>query len=245
MNTFTFIVDCILPYFSFTILGVGIIYRLWRWFSVPLPLRIGLSPIPTNQGGIIGRIAVEFFLFRTFFNSERAFWFIVWPFHVAGLFTILNHLLGLSDGLIQTYLPGVAIPQLTTALFVIAFAAWLLIALLLYILIRRLYKVEVRRMSFFSDYVAVLLILGLVSIGAYMAFFTDTDMTAVARWGTGLMTFHPVSVGSTIFSIHFLFAQALFIYFPFSKLFHPLGQIASRMMTQKEELLNPEGTIVK
>jgi nitrate reductase gamma subunit len=245
LSAFTFIVDCILPYFSFTVLGVGTIYRLWKWFSIPLPLRIGLSPIPTTQRGIIGRIAAEIFLFRTFFNSERAFWFIVWPFHVAGLLTLINHLLGLSDGLIQAYLPHIVIPQLATVLFVLAFAAWLLIALLLYILIRRLYKVEIRRMSFFSDYIAVVLILALVSMGAYMAFFTETDMTAVAKWGTGLMTLRPVSVGNVIFSIHFLIAQALFIYFPFSKLFHPLGQIASRMMTQKEELLNPEGTIVK
>ena len=204
-----------------------------------------MSPIPTTQRGIIGRIAAEFFLFRTFFNSERAFWFIIWPFHVAGLFTLLNHLLGLSDGLIQAYFPEIEIPQFASVLFILAFAAWLLIALLVYILIRRLYKVEVRRMSFASDYVAVILILALVSVGAYMAFFTETDMTAVAKWGTGLMTFHPVSVNNILFSTHFLIAQILFMYFPFSKLFHPLGQIASRMMTQKEELLNPEGTIVK
>jgi nitrate reductase gamma subunit len=100
-------------------------------------------------------------------------------------------------------------------------------------------------MSFLGDYTAIILLLGLISAGAYMAFFTETDMKAVATWGTGLMTFQPISVGNLIFSIHFLFAQALFIYFPFSKLFHPLGQITSQMVTKKEELLNPEGTVVK
>jgi nitrate reductase gamma subunit len=100
-------------------------------------------------------------------------------------------------------------------------------------------------MAFFSDYLAIILLLGLISAGAYMAFFTETDMQNVAKWGLGLMIFYPVSVGSLIFSIHFLFAQALFIYFPFSKLFHPLGQITSRMMTQKEDLLNPDGTAVR
>lgn len=245
MDWFIFLVDCILPYISIPILVIGTIYRLWRWFSIPLPLRIGLAPIPTTKKGIVGRIAAELFLFRTLFGSERAFWFIVWPFHVAGLFTLGNHVLGLADGLLETYAPNIVIPQMKTALFVIGFFAWLLIAFLLYILIRRLYQVELRRMSFFSDYLAVLLLLGLVSAGAYMAFFTDTDMQAVARWGMGLMTFHPTPVGSLIFSIHFFFAQTLFIYFPFSKLFHPLGQITSRLMTQKEELLNSEGMAVK
>jgi len=245
MGTFTFVVDCILPYISFPILVAGTVYRLWQWFCIPLPLRIGLSPIPTTHRGIVGRITTEVLLFRTLFNSERTLWFIIWPFHVIGLFTLGNHILGLADGLMETYLPQLVVPQIATVLYIIAFAAWLLIAFLLYILIRRIYKVEVRQMSFFSDYIAVILLLGLVSAGAYMAFFTDTDMNAVARWGMGLITFHPTSVGSLIFSIHFLFAQALFIYFPFSKLFHPLGQIASRMITQKEDLLNPEGTIVK
>jgi nitrate reductase gamma subunit len=245
LNLFTFFVDCILPYISFSILGVGTIYRLWKWFSIPLPLKIGLEPIPKTVLGIWGRIAFEFFFFRTLYHSERTFWLIVWPFHLAGLFTISNHLLGLADGLLGVYVPHVAIPQIATVLFILAFSAWILIALLVYIFVRRLCKVEIRRMSFFSDYLAIILLLGLISAGAYMAFFTETDMQNVAKWGLGLMTFHPVSVGSLIFSIHFLFAQALFIYFPFSKLFHPLGQITSRMMTQKEDLLNPEGAAVR
>ncbi len=245
MDVFIFIVDCILPYISFPVLIIGTVYRLWRWFRIPLPLRIGLSPIPKTNAGIVGIIVAEVIAFRTLFNGEKAFWVIIWPFHVAGLLTLGNHILGLTDGLIEAYLPGMQIPQIKSALFILGFAAWLLITLLLYILIRRLYKREVKQMSFLGDYVAVLLILGLVSAGTYMAFFSETDMTAVARWGMGLMVFHPEPVGNLLFSIHFLFAQALFIYFPFSKLFHPLGQVVSRMMTKKEQLLNEEGVAVK
>jgi nitrate reductase gamma subunit len=224
---------------------MGTVCRIWQWFKIPLPLRIGLSPIPKTYTGVVGLIASEFLVFRTLFKSEKAFWFVIWPFHIAGLFTLGNHVLGLADGLIEAYLPGMVIPQIKEILFVLGFVAWVLIALLLYVLVRRYYNVEIRKMSFFSDYLAIFIILGLISAGAYMAFFTETDMAEVARWGTGLFMFKPEPVGNLIFSIHFLFAQALFIYFPFSKLFHPLGQIASRMMTQKEELLNPEGVAVK
>jgi nitrate reductase gamma subunit len=245
LNEFLFIIDCVFPYISFPIFIIGSVYRIWRWFAIPLPLRIGLAPIPKTYTGVFGLVAAEFLFFRTLFKSEKSFWLIIWPFHIAGLVTLGNHILGLADGLIEDYLPGVEIPQIKDILFVLGFVAWVLIALLLYILIRRYYNVEIRKISFFSDYLAIFLILGLISAGAYMAFFTETDMTAVARWGTGLFIFKPEPVGNLIFSIHFLFAQALFVYFPFSKLFHPLGQIASRMMTQKEELLNPEGVAVK
>ena len=240
-----FVVDCVLPYFSIPFLIAGIAYRLWRWFKIPLPLRIGLAPIPKTNSGILGSIIAEVFIFRTLFKSERSFWFVIWSFHIAGLLTIGNHLLGLVDGLIEAYSPDINTLQIKVILFILGFVAWILIGLLLYILIRRFYKIKIREMSFFTDYVAVILILGLVSAGAYMAFFTETDMVAVARWGTGLFTLTPETVDNPVFSIHFLFAQVLFIYFPFSKLFHPLGQIASRMMTTKEEQLNPEGVAVK
>jgi nitrate reductase gamma subunit len=245
LNEFLYVVDCVLPYICFPVFIIGAIYRVWQWFRIPLPLRIGLAPVPRTYTGILGLIAAEFFVFRTLFKSEKTLWLIIWPFHVAGLLTLGNHILGLADGLIEAYLPGNQVPQIKDILFVLGFVAWLLIALLLYILFRRYNNLEIRKMSFFSDYLAIFLILGLISVGAYMAFFTETDMTAVARWGTGLFMLKPEPVGNFIFSIHFLLAQVLFVYFPFSKLFHPLGQIASRMMTQKEELLNPEGAAVK
>lgn len=250
MSGFMFFVDGILPYISVPILLIGTIWQLWRWFSVPLPLRIGLAPVPTTQMGVVGKIAAEVFLFRTFFDSERAFWFVVWPFHVVGLFTLAHHVLGFGQDLLVIYWPHVVIPQFETILFVLALGAWLLIAFLLYILVRRLYMAEIRRMSFFGDYVAVLLILGVVAAGTYMSSFSGLTSAknwheTALKWGMGLVTFRPTSAGSLLFSIHFLFVQALFIYFPFSKLFHPFGQVTSRMMSQKEELLHPETAVVK
>lgn len=245
MTAFMFFTDCFLPYISFPVLVIGTIWRLWTWFRIPLPLRVGLAPVPTTQRGVIGRIVIEVLLFRTFFLSERAFWFIIWPFHLIGLIILWGHLTGFADGLRKVYAPHLTIPWYEIIYFIAAPAALLWIALLLWIFIRRLYKVEIRRMSYFSDYVALLLIFGVILTGTYMRYFVEVDKDAIIRMFLGLMTFKPVSVGSWIFSLHFLFAQVLFIYFPFSKLFHPLGQIASRMITQKEKLLHPEGVVVK
>jgi nitrate reductase gamma subunit len=250
MNGFTFFVDTILPYLSIPVLVAGTIWRLWQWFRVPLPLRIGLAPIPKTQFGVVGRIASEVLLFRTFFDSERAFWFVIWPFHAVLLIALVHHAMGFGQDALITYWPHVDLRQYNAVIYIIGFGAWLLILFLVYILLRRVYRVDIRRMSFMSDYVAVLLILAVVVTGTYMTFVADITSRpgwheTALKWGIGLITFHPSPVGSPTFSIHFLFAQALFFYFPFSKIFHPFGQIASRMMTRKEEPLNPEGVVVK
>ncbi len=83
--------------------------------------------------------------------------------------------------------------------------------------------------------------------GTYMSFFMEVDMAEVMKWGLGLMTLQPhVVEGSWLFALHTATAFSLFIYFPFSKLFHPLGQITNRWtMTQKEEKLIAGGSVVK
>jgi nitrate reductase gamma subunit len=111
--------------------------------------------------------------------------------------------------------------QYNVVLYIIGFGAWLLIVFLLYILLRRLYRADVRRMSFMSDYVAVLLILAVVVTGTYITFVADIASTpgwheTALKWGIGLVHFHPSPIGSRAFSIHFLFVQTLFIYFPFT-----------------------------
>ena len=250
MNGFTFFIDSILPYISVPVLVLGTIWRLWQWFNVPLPLRIGLPPIPRTQNGVTRRIAAEVLLFRTLFNSKRDFWFVIWPFHLVGLLVLVHHAMGFGQDLFIAYWPLVDLSKYNTALFIIGLGAWLFIALLLYILVRRFYRADVRRMSSLSNYMALFLILAAAVSDTYMTFVTNITSTPgwheiALKWGIGLLTFHPSPIGSPVFSIHFLFVQALFIYFPFSKLFHPFGQITSGMMTQKEEPLNPEGVVVK
>jgi nitrate reductase gamma subunit len=196
------------------------------------------------------RIAAEVFLFRTFFHSEQAFWLVIFPFHVVGLLTLVHHALGFGQDILTVYWPFVNLSQYNAALSVLGQGAWLLLAFLLYILIRRLYKSEVRRMSFFSDYVAVLLIAAVVITGTYMTFGSHITASqawheAAIKWGKGLTTFQPSPIVDPVFTTHFMFVQLLFIYFPISKLFHPFGQITSRMMTLKEEPLNLEGVVVK
>jgi len=242
----TFFIQGIFPYISIAVLVLGITYRVWYWFTRPVPLRIGLAPIPTTWRGVVNRIAAEVLLFVSLFRSERLLWYTAYGMHVAALLVLSNHALGIADGIVDTFTPYY-IPGAKTILFVLACFAFPLIAALLFLLIRRIQDIELNRITVPADYVALSLILLHVLGGAYMSFFTEVDLGAVAAWGLGLATFRPSLVyGSWIFTFHCATGFTLFMYFPFSKLLHPLGMIVNRWtMTPKEEPLVPGGVVVK
>jgi nitrate reductase gamma subunit len=167
--------------------------------------------------------------------------------HVCGLIVIVaSHFFGIIDASIEAYTPY-TIPSGKMVLYIAALFAFPLIGTLLIILFRRLLTRDLRRISIPSDYFGVGLVLVHVLGGTYMSFFTEVDMDAVAAWGLGLFTFHPVIVeGSWIFAVHCATCFAAFMYFPFSKLFHPLGQITNRWtMTQKEIELISGGRVLR
>lgn len=246
MNSLTFFIQGILPYVSILVFILGIAYRVWYWFTIPVPLRIGIAPIPITWMGVARRIAAEVLLFISLFRSEKLLWYVAYGMHATALLVLSNHLLGITDAVVDLFTPYY-IPGAKTILFVLACFAFPLIAALLFLLIRRVQDIELRRITIPTDYVALALVLCHVLAGTYMSFFTELNLNDVAKWGLGLAAFHPTPVhGSWIFTVHCATGFTLFMYFPFSKLLHPLGMIVNRWtMTQKEQPLIPGGAVVK
>ena len=247
MNNLIFFIEGILPYIAIPVFALGVVYRLWYWLQTPVPLRIGLAPCKVTWKGVIGKIAAEVLIFISLLRNDKLLWVLALGMHVCALVVLVGtHLFGLIDAGIDLWTPY-TIPESKTILYVAACFAFPLIAALLFLLIKRILTVDIRRMSMPTDYVAIGLILAHVLAGTYMSFFTELDMGEVMKWGLGLATFHPTIVsGSWIFPIHCTTGFTLFMYFPFSKLFHPLGQIVNRWtITQKEEALIPGGAVVR
>lgn len=247
MYQILFFTEGILPYMGIVVLLLGTVYRLWYWIRIPVPLNINLAPSKTTWKAAVGKISAEVFLFISLLRNDRLLWIAVWVMHFCGLVVIVvSHLFGIIDASVDFYTPY-NIPFSKTILYVAAFFAFPLIGTLLIILFRRILTKEIRRISIPTDYVAIALVLAHVFGGTYMSFFTEIDTNEVAAWGIGLLTFHPVIVkGSWIFAVHCATCFITFMYFPFSKLFHPLGQITNRWtMTQKEIELIAGGKVIK
>jgi len=247
MNGLFFFLEIIFPYIAIVIFVVGTIYRLWQWLIRPVPLRINLAPAKTTWAGVTGKIAAEVLLFISLFRNDKTLWITAWVMHVCGLVVLIgSHFLGIVDSSLAIY-AGYSLPAGKTIIYIAAVFSFPLIAALLFLLFKRILTREVRIISIPTDYLALGLILAHVGNGVYMSFFTQIDMAEATRWGLGLFTFHPHIVqGSWIFGLHCLTGFGLFLYFPFSKLFHPLGQVVNRWtMTQKEQPLVGKGAVVK
>ena len=247
MNGLIFFIEIVLFYIAIIVFTVGTLYRLWYWLKTPVPWRINLGPSKTTWKGVIGKIAAEVLIFISLLRSDKKLWVYAFTMHVCALACLLGtHFFGLIDAGVDLWTPY-TIPLGKEIIYVFACFAFPLIAALLLLLINRIWVERVRRVSMPTDYIAIGLVMTHVLVGTYMSFFTELDMAEVMKWGIGLATFQPYLVtGSWAFVTHCATGFSLFIYFPFSKLFHPMGQIANRWtMTQKEVELIAGGRAVR
>lgn len=247
MNYLYFFLEGVFPYLAVAVFVIGTIYRLWQWLKIPVPLRINLAPAKTTWKAVTGKIAAEVLLFVSLLRNDKTLWVFAWVMHVCGLVVLLgSHFLGLIDAGLGLWTPY-RIPGGAAVLFIAACFSFPMVGAVLYFIFKRLFSREVRRITLPTDYFALILILVHVGNGIYMSFFTKLDMTEVMKWGMGLSTFQPYIIQNNwIFAFHCLTGFGLFMYFPFSKLFHPLGQVVNRWtFTQKEEPLVEKGAVVK
>lgn len=200
---------------------------------------------PSSTLGVIGRMALEILLFRSLFRNTKAelrqgprlvfgeaklLWLAALAFHWAFLIIFLRHLrfflepvpgwvagLAAIDGFFQVGAP-VLFATDVVVLAGLGFLLW-----------RRMADAQVRYISLFTDYFALLLLLGLMISGVLMRYLTRVDVTAIKQLALGLVTFSPVipAEAGGLFFVHLTFLSALAIYFPFSKLMHLGGVFLS------------------
>jgi nitrate reductase gamma subunit len=280
--TLSFLLTAVLPYAAFTVFIVGFIYRVVQWAKAPVPFRITTTcgqekslpwirtnPLenPSGLWGVIGRMALEIFLFRSLFRntkmdilqkrpvygSAKWLWFFGLLFHWSLLIIVLRHLRffiepiapwvnGLSavDGFFEIGIPTLYLSDAA------------ILTGLSFLFLRRVVVPQVRYISLFTDYFSLLLILGVVSTGLLMRHFFPADLLQVKNLALGWVTFSPVvpkGIG-TVFYIHLCFVFVLMAWFPMSKLMHMAGVFLNptRNLANDNRMrrhLNPWNTPVK
>ena len=116
------LVGIILPYLAFAVFLGGIVYRVVHWASSPVPFRIPTTcgqanslpwikqnklDCPSTKAGVIGRMLLEVFLFRSLFRNTKAemhegpklvygsskfLWLFAILFHYCFLVIVLRHM---------------------------------------------------------------------------------------------------------------------------------------------------------
>ncbi|HUH66666.1 MAG TPA: sulfate reduction electron transfer complex DsrMKJOP subunit DsrM [Syntrophales bacterium] len=256
LNPILFVV---IPCGAFAAFVAGFAYRIVSWGRSPVPFSIPTTcgqqkslpwikcnalESPPDRKGVIGRMALEVLLFRSLFRNTRLYlydrrpvyssakwlWFFALLFHWSFLVIVLRHMrffiepvpsvingLAAVDGFFEFAIPALF---LSDAAIVLA---------LTFLFLRRVFVPQLRYISLFTDYFAVLLILGVAVTGILMRNFFPVDVEEIKAMAVGWVTFAPhVPNGiSPLFCVHLLFVSVLLAWFPWSKMMHMGGVFLS------------------
>ncbi len=214
----------ILFYAATAILVLGLAFRIRKYIKTPAPLKIPTTPAPTTKAGVAFRMIKEVTIFESLFKSNKWIWLFGWMFHFGLLLVLLRHLRYFTDPvwwwveLLQPF--G-------------KYAAFAMLAGLAGLLLRRIVVDRVRYISAPSDYLMLLLIIGIGATGALMTFVTRTDIVTLKSYLLGLMVFDVRTMPTDpILVIHLLLVILLMVIFPISKLLHAPGVFFSPTRNQ-------------
>jgi len=245
----SFMILQVLPYITVVIFTAGVIYRLGRWAGARIVHNITLST-PNFASGVTGAVAeagTEIVLFKSLFNLNRGLWVGAWPMHVALGAILGGHLTGIYFlGKHFAFIPGITehtSEQMSSYLGLI-FGILIFLALL-YLLYRRLAVDYVKKVSLTSDYLHLLLLIAIVSVGNFMRLFPGVgiEYAPVKEYVTQLILLQPIPANAEVlhkplFATHLLLVQILMVVFPFSKLMHLFGMFGNRYI-QNRPYQNP------
>jgi len=208
-------VFALLYYVAFVVFVGGIAYRIWEYKKTPVPLKIPTTPAPITPAGVAWRMFKEVLFFESLWKSNKWIWIFAQLFHASLWLIIIRHLRYFLQPVPE--LIALAQPFGKYAGFTFVLGA-------LGLLGRRLLVPRVRYISAPSDYLMLLLFLGIGLSGLSMTFVNKPDIVGVKAFFLGLMTFDwqpfPASLPLVV---HLGLVALWMIIFPFSKLLHAPG----------------------
>ncbi|PCJ75130.1 MAG: nitrate reductase [Rhodobacteraceae bacterium] len=202
-------------YIATLLLVVGTGMKIRRYAKAPAPLKIPTMPAPRTQKGVYFRMFREVAFFESLFKSNKWIWLFGYLFHLGMLVVLLRHIRYFTFDvwwwveLIQPF--GI-------------YASYLMIIGLIGLLVRRIVVERVRYISSPSDYLMLLLLIGIAGSGMLMKFVMPTDIIMVKGFFLGLIRFQINDLPSSpILLVHLGSVAFLMIIFPISKLLHGPG----------------------
>jgi nitrate reductase gamma subunit len=221
------ILFALLYYAAFLVLAAGTAFRIYSYARVPAPLKIPTTPAPITRSGVALRLVREVVLFESLFKAGLWLWLCGWLFH-AGLALVLAwHLRYFTE------------PVWAWVAFLQPFgvyAAFVMTAGLVGLLIRRFFVARVRFISTPSDFLMLALLLAIALSGLAMKFAVHTNIVGVKAFFLGLLYFdwQPLPADAVLY-LHLAPVALLMLVFPYSKLLHAPGIFFSPSRNQVDD----------
>jgi nitrate reductase gamma subunit len=208
---------------------------------------------PGNNWAVTWRMFLEIFFFRSLFRNSRAdlvagqrlvyggsrwLWLGGLAFHWSLLVIIFRHLRFFTE---PVFAPVTWLTNLDSifqfSLSTLFLTDFIILTTLTYLFFRRVVSPQIKYISLASDYLSLLLILGVAISGILMRWIFKVDVDAVKRLAISMITFRPAvspDIGLA-FYIHLMLVCTLIAYFPFSKMMHAPGILFSPTRNMKND----------
>ena len=216
----------ILIYLSTLVFVVGLLQRIRDYAGTPAPLKIPTTPAPTTGGGVVLRMVREVVFFESLFKGNLWTWVSGWLFHFSMLLVVFRHLRYFTEpvwGWVDFIQPfGI-------------YAGITMVAGLLGLLARRIFVERIRYISTPSDFLMLVLLIGIASSGLLMKFVGHPDVIMVKNYFLGLMHLSIRELPSNfVLYAHLSMVFTLLLIFPMSKLLHAPGLFFSPSRNQAD-----------
>ena len=214
----------ILFYVAMITLVAGVTNKILQYKRVPAPLKIAVTPAPLTRKGVAYRFFTEVVFFNSLFRATKWTWIFGWIFHLSMLLAFLRHLRYVIS-------PDSFIWPLVNNMVVQSFGHYAGFAMLFGLaglLGRRIFVDRVRYISSPSDYLMLILIMGIAGTGLSIAYVAHTDIVQLKAFIMGLFLFDWQNLpGDLVLLAHLTMVLALMVIFPISKLLHAPGLFMS------------------
>ena len=216
-------------YAAILVLIIGIGRKIRQYMRVPAPLKIPVTPAPTSKAGVAWRLTTEVVFFNSLFRATKWTWIFGWIFHAALLLAFFRHLRYVVSP--DSFLWPVVSLQVVQSFG--KYAGFAMVVGLLGLLGRRIFVDRVRYISSPSDYLMLLLLIGIAVSGLMMSFVAHTDIVQLKAFIMGLFLFDWQNLpGDTVLLVHLTLVLILSFVFPISKLLHAPGLFFSPTRNQ-------------
>ena len=213
-----FFVGAILPVLTVILFLGGMAVRIRAWRSLPVPA-MTLFPAPRSARRRFLAVLKETFLLERLFRGDTNLWVLGGLFHLMLAVTLVEHygkllaFAGLTRGSV------LRVPLLSGGPAGIALLAFATLLVLRRVIVKR-----VAQISSAGDYVAILLVVAVAASGSALRYLHHVDVIGTREYFSGLVALSYRGLpGNPWFVLHYLLAQALIIYIPFSKVVHVGG----------------------
>jgi len=205
---------------------------------------------PSDKKGVIGRMALEILFFRSLLKNTKSeltsdgrvvyasslgLWLGAIAFHWSMLVILVRHLRFFNEPVPRFVLWVQSVDGfLQIGLPVINITAFIFVAALFYLLLRRLLNTQLRYISLPNDYFALFLLLAIGISGMWMRYIAKTEVVGIKELAIGLVSLKPVVPHGIepLFYAHLFLVNVLLMVFPWSKLMHMPGVFLSPTRNQ-------------